>query len=237
MAYATLSGTYGMRVGDSFQLILVSACFVQLNNADRCRAMKQLGYIPCAGAGTLTLSYDRDGKICDRNCSICDSGRLVSVTAISYDEALAAEAIATFTRLIDLPDFEESRTPRIQAMLALRHFAMHFKESSFLDLETSMLGQWCLKSLRSSMRELRIAAGYEFVLSYFNSFLTYHRRTLPLFLQSDIEAEILRRNQRNVLDFLRVLSDQCPLHLTETCILAWGQIGRYVLAADEMDFI
>jgi serine/threonine-protein kinase ATR len=78
-----------------------------------------------------------------------------------YDPTLAAEAIATFANLIDLPEFEESRKPRVQGMLALHHFATHFKEGAFLDLETSTLGQWCLKSLRSSMRELRIAAGYE----------------------------------------------------------------------------
>jgi serine/threonine-protein kinase ATR len=122
--------------------------------------MKQLGYIPCAGAGTLTLSYDREGNVCDRKCSVCDSGDPKSPMEIAYDPTLAAEAIATFAKLVDLPEFEESRTPRVQGMLALRHFAMHFKDGEFLDLETSKLGQWCLKSLRSSMRELRIAAGY-----------------------------------------------------------------------------
>lgn len=76
-----------------------------------------------------------------------------------YDHNLAAEAIATFSKLINFPEFEESRTPKVEGMLALRHFAMHFKDNVFMDLETSMLGQWCLKSLRSFMRELRIAAG------------------------------------------------------------------------------
>jgi serine/threonine-protein kinase ATR len=150
--------------GDPFWLTLVSDCFAQLSNADRCRAMRQLGYIPCASAGTLTLNYDRDGNVYETRCSICESEGPASTVAANYDDALAAEAIATFVKLIDLPDFEESRKPRVQAMVTLRHFAMHFKDSEFLDLETSKLGQWCLKSLRSSMRELRIAAGYEFAL-------------------------------------------------------------------------
>jgi serine/threonine-protein kinase ATR len=44
-------------------------------------------------------------------------------------------------------------------MFALRRFALHFPNADLLDLEVSNLGQWCLKSLRSSVRELRIAAG------------------------------------------------------------------------------
>jgi serine/threonine-protein kinase ATR len=128
--------------------------------------MRQLGYVPCASAGTLTLNYDREGNVSDRKCSVCESGGPASAVAANYDDTLAAEAIATFVKLIDLPDFEESRRPRVQAMLTLRHFAMHFKDREFLDLETSKLGQWCLKSLRSSMRELRVAAGYELALFY-----------------------------------------------------------------------
>jgi len=195
--------------------------------------MKQFGYIPCASAGALMLNYDRKGNICDRKCSICESGGAAKAIETNYDHTLAAEAIATFIKLIDLPEFEESRRPRVQAMVTLRHFAMHFKDSEFLDLETSKLGQWCLKSLRSSMRELRIAAGYELALFRIFTFLTSRcRRALASFLRNDIEAEVLRKNRRNVLEFLRVLSNQCPAHITETCILAWGQVGRYTLEAN-----
>jgi serine/threonine-protein kinase ATR len=123
--------------------------------------MRQLGDIPCASAGSLTLSYDREGNVCDRNCSICEPRGPKSAVVANYDDALATEAIATFVKLIDLSEFEESRKPRVQAMVALHHFAMHFRDIEFLNLETSKLGQWCLKSLSSSMRELRIAAGYE----------------------------------------------------------------------------
>ncbi len=200
--------------------------------------MRQLGYVPCASAGSLKLSYDREGNICDTECSICESEGPGSAVAANYDDALAAEAIATFVKLIDLSDFEESRKPRVQAMVTLRHFAVHFRDSEFLDLETSRLGQWCLRSLRSSMRELRIAAGYDFAYLKSIKFLTTHfRRALPPFLRSNIEAEILRKNKRNVLEFLRVLSDQCPAHITETCILAWGQVGRYALESDWNTFI
>lgn len=189
-------------------LTSVSACFAQLDNADRCQAIEYLGYIPCASVGTLKLLRDRSGNICDAKCSLCEFGKLETSTA--YDENIASTAITTFTTLLTVPEFEESKRPRLIGMLALRAFAMHFKDPTFLNLETSVLGQWCIKSLRSSIRELRIAAG----------------RTLPTFLREGIQAEILQKNKKNALDFLHILSENNPPHFTETCILAWGQIGR-----------
>ena len=47
-------------------------------------------------------------------------------------------------------------------------------------------------------------------------------------MQSALSPSIVLKNQRVVLDFLRTLSDQNDLALQETCILAWGQIARYV---------
>lgn len=45
-------------------------------------------------------------------------------------------------------------------MFALRRFTVHFNDPEFFDLEKSPLGQWCLQSLRSSIRELRVASGF-----------------------------------------------------------------------------
>lgn len=44
-------------------------------------------------------------------------------------------------------------------MLSLRRVIAHTDDPDLYNLETSELGQWCLKSLQSSVRELRIAAG------------------------------------------------------------------------------
>jgi serine/threonine-protein kinase ATR len=107
----------------------------------------------------LSLNHDRDGNICEVKCSVCDVPNLDVLT--TYDETVATEAVATFNALIAVSEFEESSKPRVLGMLALRAFVMHFKDSEFLNLETSNLGQWCLRSLRSSIRELRVAAGYD----------------------------------------------------------------------------
>jgi serine/threonine-protein kinase ATR len=139
--------------------MLSRTCFNQLDNEDRCRAMQLLGYISCASAGTLRLKYDRDGKIGDASCVVCDNTLFSTAESSDCDEGVAHEALATFLNIIDLPEFEESRRPRVMGMIALRSFALHFKLLELLTLETSKLGQWCLRSLRSSMRELRITAG------------------------------------------------------------------------------
>ncbi|KAL8735716.1 MAG: hypothetical protein Q9181_002719 [Wetmoreana brouardii] len=93
--------------------------------------------------------------------------------------------------------------------MALRRVLNHRNEKAHFDLTNSVVGQSCLQALRSSSRDLRIAAG----------------RTLPSFLHGNVEDMTLRRNRVSALDFLRNLSEKSELALQETCILAWGQIA------------
>ena len=72
---------------------------------------------------------------------------------------LHAAISLVFSELIRPPAFLESRKQRIAAMVALGSVARQTLDPAFLDLEVSTPGQWCLQSLNSSMRELRIAAG------------------------------------------------------------------------------
>ncbi|KAI9731830.1 MAG: serine/threonine-protein kinase M1 [Claussenomyces sp. TS43310] len=190
---------------------VAASCFLSLSNSDRSNALELLGHISCAAAGSLSVTRDENGAIVHTRCDVCDSPHLHNeLLADKNDANLASEAIRTLTNLIALPKFEQSARPRILAMLTLGKYARHFHDIDFLNLETSVLGQYCLKSLRSSVRELRIAAG----------------RTLPAFFSSNADTVVIASNRRNILELLREISEQSPLHLTETCILAWGQIGR-----------
>ncbi|KFY81056.1 hypothetical protein V499_00169 [Pseudogymnoascus sp. VKM F-103] len=123
-----------------------------------------------------------------------------------------AQAVAILSALLKVGDFELSRKPRILAMVVVRKFALHFEGAQFMDLESSVLGQWCLTSLRSSVRELRIAAG----------------RTVPAFLRdgNNVDVEVTRRNRVNAINILRQFSGETPPHLTETWVVTWGQIAR-----------
>lgn len=121
-----------------------------------------------------------------------------------------------FERLIGLSCFLESRRPRVVAMVALRRIILHSRDADVLDLEKSALGQWCLQSLQSSLRELRIAAG----------------RAIALFLRPETSKgtgpRILNRNTANALGFLKSVSDKNDPKINETTLMAWGQLGRLV---------
>lgn len=70
------------------------------------------------------------------------------------------EAVLALCEILQSPEFVSYRRPQITAMLALRRLALHSEEEQILSYEKSMAAQWCLQSLNSPIRELRIAAGY-----------------------------------------------------------------------------
>lgn len=138
------------------------------------------------------------------------------------------EVFSTIASLVKLPKTKKFRRPRVAAMLALKRLLSHTVKEEHLDLTTSAFRQWCLQALHSSIRELRIAAGSVERRLCVDALLTGIRRTLPVFMQGTLRPSIVLKNRHIVLDFLRALSDQNDLALQETCILAWGQIARYV---------
>lgn len=128
-----------------------------------------------------------------------------------------------FRGLTQLGSFIDSKRPRIAAMIAVRRLVLHCSDAELLDLETSKLGQWCLQSLNSSVRELRIASG----------------RTLAAFVlpgRAAIPSDLIRRNRQNCIALLKSASEKRQPHLTETCIMAWGQFGR-VAEEEELNLI
>ena len=61
--------------------------------------------------------------------------------------------------LLHFPQAMKRRRTRVAAMLALKRMLSHCENVTHLDLVTSEFGQWCLQALRSSMRDMRVAAG------------------------------------------------------------------------------
>lgn len=173
---------------------------------------------------------------------------------------LKSRVEALFTKLIRLPSLAESRRPRVAAMMALRRVILHCDDAELLNLETSGLGQWCLQSLNSSVRELRIAAGrvlatfslgrIETVLSSMvllarpveengaknNRMGQAQGRSVHGDLYSGAtdqtssmkRQDLISRNRKNSIAFLKSISDNNQPHLTETFIMAWGQLGTVV---------
>jgi serine/threonine-protein kinase ATR len=129
-----------------------------------------------------------------------------------------------FVKIIESQSFQRSRRPRVFGMVALRRLVKHNSDPSFFDFETSVPGQWCLDSLKSSVRELRIAAG--------RTFGTYFSGRLNKWY----DKNVIRRKQKNALEYLKTLSDRDLPHFHEACILAWGQVGR-VISDDELGLV
>jgi serine/threonine-protein kinase ATR len=136
-------------------------CFAVLDDVDRCKAISCLSRIPCAAGGTLIPSQGKGCSIMEAHCSVCEGTQLLDKKIIldARSQGISDEALLIFDKLVQSASFLDSRRPRVLAMFALRRFAVHEDTPSFLDLQVSLLGQWCMRSLKSSVRELRIAAG------------------------------------------------------------------------------
>jgi serine/threonine-protein kinase ATR len=125
---------------------------------DRCLAIDMLGRLPCAAVNSLTVVRGlaeplQSGEFL---CSICDSKDIITEP---WKETASREAFLTLTELISCPAFVEGYRPRISAMIAVRRLLVHLQDPNLLDVENSSLLQWFLKSLQSSIREFRVAAG------------------------------------------------------------------------------
>ncbi|KAH8677021.1 hypothetical protein BGZ61DRAFT_520585 [Ilyonectria robusta] len=193
--------------------------FQRVDESRQCLAIELLSQTCC-------LRNDKLGEpVKDFSCSICDTvatrGQPSSVTT----NGSKAEIQKIFEKLVRLPCLAESRRPRVAAMLALRRFILHGDDQTgLLDLETSSLGQWCLQSLNSSVRELRIAAGR--ALATFSL-----DRSIPT-----PDQDVVCRNRKNSITFLRSISEKNQANMVETCIMAWGQLGR-VVSEDELNLV
>ncbi|KAI4194332.1 MAG: hypothetical protein LQ350_007823 [Teloschistes chrysophthalmus] len=195
--------------------------FPNLKEADQCVLLNLLGYMACAQAKTLQRPNKiRRQRSKELYCSKCDGQWSHDTAATFTSEHGNDQLTALVADLTKLPQMHKTGKPRIAAMLAARRALGHCTEKDHLDLTTSVLGQSCLQALRSSSRDLRIAAG----------------RTIPMFLSVPTDEMVSRRNRVSALDFLRNLSEKSELALQETCILAWGQIAR-ITSGDETNIV
>lgn len=117
--------------------------------------------------------------------------------------------LQTVSQLVDSPELQKSKHLRVISMGTVQACLEQTTESSHLDLGNSRLGQYCLRSLQSSLRELRLAAG----------------RCLPAFLRSELPDTLLSRNRQIAFQCLRTLSDRNIASELETLIAAWGSVA------------
>ncbi|PYH97770.1 hypothetical protein BO71DRAFT_346316, partial [Aspergillus ellipticus CBS 707.79] len=164
--------------------------------------------IPCAMTGNLTNFTDVESKDVSF-CRICDYEHDEANTEIDDIDELCqilAYIIPRLTRNANL---------RVATIIALRKILMHTSDSSHMRLASSVFGEFCLHSLKSSVRELRIITG--------NSIILFVRKTM--------DCELRRSNFVVILDWLKNLSDKRETVLHETCIITLCCLAK--LSSDE----
>ncbi|KAL8699738.1 MAG: hypothetical protein Q9224_001285 [Gallowayella concinna] len=195
--------------------------YPNMDEANQCKVFSLMGQMACAGAKPSKFSaIKRTQQPAKLHCAICDGEAPWHTQAATLARRDINSLIKVLANLTKLPHVHRTAKARVAAMLATHRILSHCEEPMHLDLTASVLGQCCLQALRSSSRDLRVAAG----------------RTLPSFLRSDLDIVMLRRNNISALDFLRNLSEKSELASQETCILAWGQIAR-VSSGDETNIV
>ncbi|KAI1337113.1 phosphatidyl inositol 3-kinase-like protein [Xylariaceae sp. FL0016] len=189
--------------------------FDQLEESEQCLVIQLLGDACCAADATLIIGKNGD-KTGPFDCLYCRGSQDQREIPYTHDSSTKKCVTEIFISTLQLQTVIESRRLRVTAMIALRQIARHCTISEDLDIEISVAAQWCLKSLHSSVRELRIAAA----------------RTLAIFLDSSgrptASRDVIEKNRGNGLNILRSLSEQNQPHLAETCIMAWSHVAAVV---------
>ncbi|KAI1003089.1 Protein kinase [Podosphaera aphanis] len=196
-------------------------CFNSLSDEDRCNFIECLGRIVCGTSGHLTMTC-KNKLVTNFYCLVCEGEKIPKNTARDESDlnGIKNEVIQVLTSIIKFPAFMKSRRARVVAMMVIKKVVLHCDDQKFYDLETSMIAQWCLQSLTSSVRELRVAAS----------------RTAATFLRGSSDNIVIRSNRSHVFEILRRFPDEQGTHLQETCIFTWGQIGR-IVKDDELNIV
>ena len=134
--------------------------YPHLSENDQCSFYSMFGLLACASARTLSSPTPIIAEqMLWSKCSVCDAQARTAKKNPQVQATDSEVLLSTMANLLQLPQLQKRRRTRVAAMLALKKILSHCGNVDQLDLATSAFGQWCLQALRSSMRDLRIAAG------------------------------------------------------------------------------
>lgn len=140
------------------ELKLCRKWYKSYRKVEREYILKSISLLPCFQSNCLDRLED-SGTL---ECCICDQDINYS-PPIDWDQGTNGEQPKRLILLLELltasPEVVRSKRHRILLILAIRRILKHTTESAPFDLVSGKIGQWCLKCLHSSCRELRIAAG------------------------------------------------------------------------------
>jgi len=131
---------------------------MELAEQEKCEVLNLLGITACSMAGNRFTrpvgAITKDIPL----CQACDSEDFKDNSVPQWRCPDFDELWHIFAYI--LPNITRAPGLRITAMIALRRALVHAPNSSQMQLVSSVFGEFCLHSLRSSMRELRVITGY-----------------------------------------------------------------------------
>lgn len=197
----------------------------QTSDEEQNEMLLALTKIACAATQCLTPADVDQGRWKDASCLICDSTDKLKRDAKGYwDHQVPSEmwkdAIAGMIAITSEARFQNSARPRVLMAVAIGRVFNHISDAEYLSLELSPLGEWLLKSMQRSLRELRIAAS----------------RSLMTFLRDDISRHVRDKNRRATMQFLAELTRRNVPAQQETLIMAYGQAAR-TCSGEELQII
>ncbi|BCR99011.1 protein kinase MEC1 [Aspergillus luchuensis] len=193
-------------LGDLSCAVLTS--YIGLSEQDKLRFLRVLCNIPCALSGNLVdmLNVDTEDNF---NCRICDS-KCRDIEPESNSSILKSDELCQILNHI-ISNLSRTANLRIAATVALRRTLMHTSDPAHMQLASSAFGEFCLNSLRSSVRELRLTTGH----------------SITSFVRRDLDHETRRGNFIVILDWLQSLSEKQETPLHETCILTLCHLAQF----------
>ena len=117
---------------------------------------------------------------------------------------------------------QKNNLTRVAGLTAFKRLLLHTKNAAYLNLNKSVSGEWITQSLRSSNRDVRLAA-----IQALRPFI---------WTGSSVASRLVHLNRVALLDFLQTLGTREDIRSQETCILTLTAIGRYV-GDDELNII
>ncbi|KAG5438013.1 hypothetical protein PCANB_000360 [Pneumocystis canis] len=183
--------------------------------------LESIGLLSCGAAGCLT-AFRLD---CDNSfsllCNICDHPNVRARVLDSCEIVVCSELIKS---CLNLEWFTRSNKLRVIAMMTLGRIIRHSTIESEIRLSTSVLGNWCIQSLQSSLRGLRIQSGYT-LCCYYNKRIS-----------DDSNSELILENRRYIFNILKELSVDDKKIYMESVVLFWAELAK-ISKGEELNLI
>ncbi|KAJ5180764.1 hypothetical protein N7492_003974 [Penicillium capsulatum] len=211
MLISKASGLLGSEAVDLANLrVAVQSSYQGLTDSQKPEILEIMGKIPCALTGKLMLKPSgviaRDTSF----CQTCDGDQ--EQHAMLEKDSDEFEILWEITNFI-LPKLTRTPGPRIVAMASLRRTLMHSSNLNQMHLSSTAPGEFCLHSLRSSIRELRVATSH----------------TVVAFVRSSLPPDVRRTNFVTVLEWLKNLLEKEDMPLQEACVLTLCRLAKLVI--------